>query len=199
MRRRLLQRKLCRPKSGRVDGAAYRNSYLGFNYFFPENWVARGTPGKLAGTANGHLLLTLKRSSGEQLSSVILSAAELNAYGGDLQRYLDARYRLHEDAGEARDMTINGISVSRGKRSDQEPALMMLGDRAFYRVDTVWGGITRVAVATEQRGYALVFELIVPTKSAAVTTQEFVDSLHGLNFIAPAKADLNAEDATGAK
>jgi hypothetical protein len=150
-----------------VDGAAYRNPYLGFEYFIPEAWTPKGAAGKLPGTTNGYRLLTLKRQRGqEQLSSVMLIAEDLSAYGGDLQRFIDRRYRLDEDS---------------------EPELLMIGDRAFYRVDSDSDSINRVAIVTERHGYALAFELIGPTSLFEDMERAFVDSMHGLNFSVPAE------------
>lgn len=173
------------PIDGRVDGAAYRNLYFGFNYFIPEQWAARGTPGKMPGVANGYLLLTLKKKSGDALSSVTVSATELSQkYSGDLLRYLDERYRLHREAVLS-ETTINGIRAGKTKNVDREPELVVIGDRQFYRVATESTGTTRVAMATSEKGYALVFELIVPTLRAPEATTEFMDSMLGLNFTTP--------------
>jgi hypothetical protein len=168
--------------SGRIDGAVYKNNYLGMEYFVPENWVARVTPAKLPGSGNDYLLLTLKRKHGEQLSSVMVSSAELNGYGGDLQRYLEKRYRRHDGSDDSADATINGISIGKSKRADPDPQLLMISGRSFYRVDTESGAITRVAIATEQHHCALVFELIVPTNVAEKAVTEFVESLYALTF-----------------
>jgi hypothetical protein len=174
------------PTDGRVDGAAYRNSHFGFNYFIPEQWIARGTPGKMPGVANGYLLLTLKKKGGDAFSSVTISAAEISRkYNGDLVRYLDERYRLHQQAVLS-DTTINGIRAGKSKSVDREPESLIIGDRQFYRVETESTGTTRVVMATSEKGYALIFELIAPTRYAPEATTEFMDSMHGLSFAAPA-------------
>lgn len=173
------------PTDGKVDGAAYRNSYFSFNYFIPEQWVARGTSSKMSGAANSYLLLTLKKKSGDTLSSVTVSATELSQkYNGDLMRYLDERYRLHRQ-GALSATTINGIRAGRNKSVDSEPESLEIGKRQFFRVETEWSGVTRVAIATSEKGYALVFELIVPTQYAPEATTVFMDSMHALDFTVP--------------
>ncbi len=175
------------PTDGRVEGSAYRNSHFGFTYYIPEQWAARGTPGKLPGVANGYLLLTLKKTSGDSLSSVTLSAAELSEKfkgDGDVLRYLDERYRLHQEAALS-ETTINGIRAGKSKAVDREPESVIIGDRQFYKVEIESTGMTRVAMATTEKGCALVFELTTPTRYAPETTAAFMDSMLSLTFAAP--------------
>ncbi len=173
------------PTDGRVEGTAYKNTHFGFTYYIPEEWAARGTAGKLPGAANGYLLLTLKKKSGDALSSVTVSAAELSKENrGDLVRYLDERYRLHQEAVLS-ETTINGIHAGRSKPADRAPELVMIGDRQFYRVEIESTGMTRVVMATSEKGYALVFELMVPALYAMETTSTFMDSMLSVTF-APA-------------
>jgi hypothetical protein len=174
------------PTDGRVDGAVYRNSYFRFNYFIPEQWTARGTPGKMLGSKNTYLLLTLKKKSGDALSTVTVTAAQLSQNNDDdgLLRYLDERYRLHQEAVLS-DTTINGIHAGKSKPADREPDLVVIGDRQFYRVQIETTDVTRVAMATMEKGYALVFELIAPKRLAPDAITVFMDSMHGLSFAAP--------------
>jgi hypothetical protein len=173
------------PTDGRVDGTTYRNSYFGFNYFIPEEWAARGTPGKMPGATSGYLLLTLKQKSGDAFSSLKVSATDISkTYKGNLLEFMDDRYRLHQEASLP-ETTINGIRAGRSKAVDREPESVIIGDRQFYRVTTESTGTTMVAMATVEKGYALIFELIVPTQRAPEATTVFMDSMIALNFNAP--------------
>ncbi len=177
------------PNSGQVKGNLYRNAYFGFSYFIPEQWSARPVGGKLPGLADGYVLLPLKRQSGDPLSSITVSAVDLSKYGGDLMQFLDERYRLRRETAEESETLINGIRVSRSKPREQEPEpeALIIGQRTFYRLSEESTGVTRLTVATTEKGYALIFELVTPERLADSLRTPFMDSLHGLDF-GPTKA-----------
>ncbi len=172
------------PTSGELKGNVYRNNFFGFNYFIPEGWAARGKGGKLPGATNGYLLLPLKRQSGDPLALINLSAVDLSNSGGDVKQFLQERHRLRRETADQSDTVINGIRVSRGRPKTQEiePELLVIGQRNFYRMAEESSGVTRVTVATSEKGYALVFELIAPDSVVDDMQARFADSLHGLDF-----------------
>lgn len=170
------------PKSGHVDGNVYRNSYLGLNYYVPEQWSARVVGTKLLGVTNGYVLLTAKRTSGsDPLSTINVNVVDLTPYDGDLMRFLDARYRFKRDAVES-EMTINGNRTTRLKGSDSSPEPVTFVNRTFYRLQGESTGVTRLTMATTEKGYAVVFELISPARYAPETSVQFMDSLHAVTF-----------------
>ncbi len=169
------------PTSGRVEGAVYQNTFFGLKYFVPEQWTARSSAAKLPGVTNGYFLMQARRKAGDLLSSLTITAVELAAYGGKVEKFVDERYRPKVEGTES-ETTINGVRWNRSKATELEPELLMIGDRSFYRISTESPGVTRLSIVTSEKGYALVFELIVPAKYSDDLGPAFMDSLHSLEF-----------------
>jgi hypothetical protein len=170
------------PNAGAVEGARYSSAFFNFSYYIPEQWAVRTVASRAPGTGFP-LLLSLKKKSGtDALSVIMITATELPpTYNGDVARYLTDRYRLSQAESQT---SINGIPTSRMKRSNAAPSaeLLSIGDRNYYRIESRTPSVSRVAIATMEKNYAIVFELIVPTKDIEPAAMELTDSLHGLNF-----------------
>lgn len=169
------------PTNGRLDTNIYRNAFFGFNYFVPEKWVGRASTAKMPGVTDGFVLLQAKRKEGDALSSISINAVDLASYGGKLEPFLRDRYRLKREGIEG-DTTINGVRLSKNKEVSVEPEMLVIGERTFYRILTESTGVTRLAMVTAEKGYALAFEMIVPGRYASESTTDFLDSLHALDF-----------------
>lgn len=164
-----------------MEGSRYTSAFFNFNWYIPESWTVRTVAGRMP---NGTpLLLSLKKKPGmDTLSAIMITAAELPPdYNGDLGRYLEERYRPAQAGSQT---TINGISTSRLKRANAPDAeLLSIGNRNFYRIKVETPGISRAAVATMEKSYAVVFEIIAPSAQFAAAEMELTDSLHGLSFV----------------
>lgn len=168
------------PTNGHLDGAVYQNTFFGLKYVVPEQWVGRSTAAKMPGVTNGYVLVQARRKAGDPLSSLTVAAIDLATYGGKLEKYIDERYRPKTDTES--DTSINGVRLSKGKAPEIERELLMLGERPFYRISTESTGVRRVSVLTSEKGYALIFELIVPVKYDDITTPAFMDSMLSVEF-----------------
>ncbi|HYH00919.1 MAG TPA: hypothetical protein VD837_17460 [Terriglobales bacterium] len=176
--------------AGVVEGTRYISHFFGFSFSLPEQWAVRSVAGKTVGS--GHMLLSLKpKDSGGGLATMMLTAAPLpdgtpNGVNDNLWRYLLGRYRLNQ--GPESDTTINGIPTSRLKKlaGVPDPVLLTFGERSFYRLRVDNSGVSRLAIATVEKGHAIVFESLVPQNMADRTEAELIDSLHSLSFGAPA-------------
>jgi hypothetical protein len=168
------------PDAGQVTGSTYTSSYFGFTYRIPDGWVVRATGGKLPGVP-GNLLFMLKRKSGDALSMITVSAAQMPAdYRNDVSRYLEDRYRVNQSSNSS--FTINGLPPIRSKRNEAEADLVALASHSFYRIEVETPSASRTALATLSRGYVLVFEVMGPTRDADNAARELVDSMYALTF-----------------
>lgn len=171
------------PNTGSVDGSRYTSKFFGFTYSFPEQWTVRSVAGRMPGNG-AWVLLSLKPKTGTGgLSTMMISAAQLpTANDAALWRYMIERYRLNQAPDS--DTTINGIPTSRIKRSaaPPEPSILMFGDRTFYRLRLDNAAMSRIAIATIEKGHALVFESIVPRSAADETESDLISSLHTVTF-----------------
>ncbi|HET8666662.1 MAG TPA: hypothetical protein VFM10_01710 [Terriglobales bacterium] len=181
------------PNAGAVAGSRYTSTFFNFNYYIPENWAVRTVAAKAPGTGLPLLLSLKKKSGNDAISAILITATELpTIYNGDLSRYLADRYVPAQAASQT---TINGIPTSKITRSSgpaHEPELLSIGNRNYYRLKLESPGISRVAVATLEKNYALVFELITPSKDLDPMEMELIDSLHGLNFAAAGQSGAGA-------
>lgn len=169
------------PTSGQLDGNLYKNTFFGMNYYIPEQWAAKASLATAPGAKSSYLLL-LKRKAGDPLSTITVTAVDLSKYDGKLDMYMDERARMRRGSAEA-DMSINGIPVNtKGKAKDEGPELLIIGDRTYYRLQDESTGVTRVTVSTAEKGYAVVFDLVVPVRFAEETTRQLMDSFISLTF-----------------
>jgi hypothetical protein len=172
------------PNGGAVNGSRYTSAFFGFSYYIPEQWMVRTVSARMPGTG-ADLLLSVKKKSGDALSSINVTASPLPAaYGNDLARYLNERYRPNRAESQT---TINGIPTSKIKRSagDPDAVLLNIAEHNFYRVQVDSANSVRVAVATLEKGYVVIFELITPSAGSEQTRTQFADSLLGLTFAPP--------------
>lgn len=186
------------PNSGAVDGAVYTSKFFGFTYGIPEQWSVRSVATRMPGNGANMLLSLKPKSATGGLSTIMITATKLPTENdGVLWRYLLERYRLNQAADS--DTTINGIPTSRMKRSaaPPDPAPLTFGDRTFYRLRVDSPAMSRIAIATTDKGHALVFEAIVPLALADQAEADLVSSLHSLNFAVP--ATVRGDKATNAK
>jgi hypothetical protein len=175
------------PNAGSVEGSVYKSNYFGFTYSFPEQWSVRSMAGRMPGNS-AYMLLSLKpKTATGGLSTLMISAAKLPAEKDSaLWQYMLERYRLNQ-APES-ETTINGIPTSRMKRSATvpDPSILTFGERTFYRLRVDSPALSRIAIATMDKGFALVFEAIVPGTIADRTEMDLVSSMHTVNFSAAA-------------
>lgn len=180
------------PNTGSVDGSLYTSKFFGFTYSFPEQWTVRSVAARMPGNGT-YMLLSLKpKTASGGLSTLMISAARLPAEKDTaLWNYMLERYRLNQ-APES-DTTINGIPTSRMKRSvaPPDPSILTFGERTFYRLRVDSPAMSRIAIATIDKGFALVFEAIVPRATADQVEMDLVSSLHTVNFGAatPARSE----------
>jgi hypothetical protein len=168
------------PDVGRVEGNKYTSAYFGFTYRIPEGWVVRGTGGKAPGVG-GNLLLTMKRASGDALSSVMVTATELpTEYRNDVSRYLADRYRVNQAASSG--VKINGWSLGRSSNKGNDPELVNVAERSYYRVEIGSASVSRTVMATLEKGYVLIFEIVSPARNADQAARELVDSMYAVTF-----------------
>ncbi len=171
------------PDTGRVEGSKYTNTYFGFTYRIPEGWAVRTTSGKMPGGVGGNLLLMLKRRSGDALSSIFISATELSPdYRNDVSRFLVDRYRLNQ--GVTSGLTINGRTVGRKTRY-AEPELITVAEHTYHRLDFDSASVSRTVLATVDKGYAIVFEIVTPEKDGDQAGRELIDSMYAVTFASP--------------
>ncbi len=178
------------PTNGRLDGATYQNTFFGFRYFLPGQWVGRSVSAKIPGATNGYFLMQARRKAGDPLSSLTVAAFDLASYGGKLDKFIDDRYRPKAENAES-DTSINGVRLNKSKGPELDRGLLMVAERAFYRISTESTGVRRLSLVTSEKGYALVFELIVPLKYDDDLTPGFMDSMLTVEFGQPHTAAAN--------
>lgn len=171
------------PDMGRVEGNKYTSAYFGFTYRIPEGWAVRGTGGTMPGSG-GNLLLMLKRNSGDALSSIFVSATPLTAeYRDDVSRYLVDRYRLNRSVNSG--LTINGRSVTRSTvRGGADPELITVAECNYYHLEFEAAGVSRAVMASLQKGYVVIFEIVSRAREGEQADRELVDSMYAVNFAA---------------
>lgn len=172
------------PDAGKVEGNTYTNPYFGFSYRMPEGWVVRATGGRMAGPG-GNLLLMLKRKSGDALSSIMVSATELPAdYRNDVSRYLLDRYRLNQSVSSG--LTLNGRSMGRSTvRGGADPELVTVAEHTYYRVEFESAAVSRTVMATLEKGYVVIFEIVSPSREGEQAGRELVDSIYAVTYATP--------------
>lgn len=171
------------PDTGRVEGPKYASAYFGFSYRIPEGWAVRTTGGKMPGGVGGNLLLMLKRKSGDALSSIFISATELSSdYRNDVSRFLVDRYRLNQGANSG--LTINGRTIGRKVRY-AEPELITVAEHTYHRLDFDSTSVSRTVLATVEKGYVIVFEIVAPEKDGDQAGRELIDSMYAVTFASP--------------